>query len=237
MLREGIVEHRKWQIRNNKLEYLSNMTLASIKFYSIHIIVAVITLACFLMNGPMRDGLPLDNTLDDRITFIAENSLVWSMSWCVWMLSALGLFVFSAILADELNKTFLRTVGLSLVAMGVAPDLIAEVLYAFVIPEIIQNNISSEMVQTLEIISAHLTGFLGNGLYNLGGMLLTLLGFKEGLLKPWIVIWGVTSWSLGFMLSAAIAVDSMIAAELFTASSMVLSTTWMLIFAHKVLKR
>lgn len=210
---------------------------ASIKFGMIHLIVAVITLACVLMNGPMREGLLLDSTLDERIAYIAGNGVVWTLSWCVWMLSALGLFVFCAILADELQSTIVRTIGLALVALGIAPDLIAEVLFAFVIPEVIDRGAASDTVGILEVIAIHLTGFLGNGLYNLGGMVLTVLAAKQGLLKPWISAWGILAWSLGLLLSVAVAAGSMKAAELFTATSMVLSTVWMLIFAYKVLRR
>ena len=58
------------------------------------------------MNGPMRGGLPLDNSVDQRMAFIAENEFIWSFSWFVWTLSAIGLFTFCTILADELNKIF-----------------------------------------------------------------------------------------------------------------------------------
>lgn len=211
------------------------MRLNSIKFYSIYVIVGIITLACLLMNGPMRDGLPIDNTISERIDFISNNGLLWSLSWVTWMLSAIGLFVFCCILADEVDKTFLRTVGIALVGMGIAPDLIAEVIYAFIIPEIIEQKFEHSIVEILEIISMHLTGFLGNGLYNLGGLLLTVLAIKQGILKPWITTWGLVAWFFGLMLSLSVAVGSIKFAEIFTAISMVLSTTWMLIFAHKVL--
>lgn len=211
--------------------------LSSIKFYSIHVIVVIITVACFLMNGPMRGGLPLDNTVAERIVFIADNGVIWSLSWFTWMLSAIGLFVFCAILADELSKNFLRTIGIALVGMGIAPDLIAEVIYAFVIPEIIEKQLDSNVVEVLEIIAMHLTGYLGNGLYNLGGLLLTVLAINQGVLKLWIALWGVAAWMLGLMLSLSVAIGSIKATEIFTATAMVLSTTWMLIFAYKVLKR
>lgn len=214
-----------------------NMKLVLAKFYAIHIIVTVIVVACFLMNGPMRGGLPVDNTFQERAQFIGDNNLIWSISWCVWMLSALGLFVFCAILADELKKTLLRTIGLSIVAMGIGPDLIAEVIYAFVIPKLIHGNVSMEILQVLESLSVHLTGFLGNGLYNIGGLMLTVIAIKEGLLKTWIAIWGVTAWVFGLLLSASVAVDAVKAMEIFTVCSMVLSTLWMLVFAYRVLKR
>jgi hypothetical protein len=209
----------------------------SIKFYTVHVIVAVITLACLLMNGPMRGGLPLDNTVAERMAFIASNGLSWSLSWFVWMLSAIGLFVFCAILADELDRGVYRTIGIGLVGMGIAPDLIAEVTYAFIIPEVIARQVDSHTVEVLEIIAIHLTGFLGNGLYNLGGLLLTCLAISQGVFRSWVALWGISAWILGLLLSLSVAIGALKAAELFTASSMVLSTAWMLVFAWKVLRR
>ncbi|WP_102798900.1 hypothetical protein [Bowmanella denitrificans] len=207
------------------------------KFYLVHLIAGIIVVACLLMNGPMRGGLPVDNTLSERMTFIVEHQVIWQFSWCIWMLCALGLFTFCAILADNLKPSLFRNLGLAFVAMGIVPDLSAEVLYAFVIPNLIHSNTSLETLSALEVIATHLTGFLGNGLYNLGGMLLTLIAIQEGLIRSWVAIWGITAWVLGLMLSFSIALNAMQAAELFTATSMVLSTMWMLIFAHKVLQR
>ncbi|MDO3387167.1 hypothetical protein QWI17_15070 [Gilvimarinus sp. SDUM040013] len=205
-------------------------------FYLIHIIVVIICIACLLMNGPMRGGFPIDNTVADRMAFIADNGLVWTLSWSVWMLSALGLFVFCAILADNLRLTLWRTIGLALVGMGIAPDLIAEVLYAFVMPKIVAGHLGVELFSLIEVIAMHLTGFLGNGLYNLGGMLLTCLAVRENVVKGWVAAWGLLAWFLGLMLSLSVGIGSIALAEIFTAASMVLSTLWMLIFAHKVLK-
>lgn len=211
------------------------MSHHKLKFYIIHFIAALITLACLLMNGPMRGGLPIDNTALERMAFIANNASLWSLSWCVWMFCALGLFVFCTILADELKRDFLRTIGLFFVALGITPDLSAEVLYAFIIPAAINLNLGVDTFKLLEVIATHLTGFLGNGLYNLGGILLTGLAIHQNLLKPWVAIWGIVAWSLGLLLSVSIALGAMQAAEIFTITSMVLSTLWMLIFAYHVL--
>ncbi|UTA46600.1 hypothetical protein L1F30_10530 [Simiduia sp. 21SJ11W-1] len=209
----------------------------AIKFYGIYLIVAVITIACLLMNGPMRGGLPLDTTVVERIAFISEHRGIWALSWFCWMLSALGLFVFCAILADELKASLARTVGLSFVGMGIAPDLIAEVIYAFVIPKIIAQSQDIPLIEALEIIAMHLTGYLGNGLYNLGGLVLTCAALAQGRLETWVAIWGISAWILGLLLSCAIAIGALGAAEFFTATAMVLSTSWMLIFAHRVLNK
>lgn len=212
------------------------MRLAKEKCYSIHVIFLIITLACFCMNEFLRGGLPLNNTLEQRIIFIDNNNLIWSVSWCIWMFAALGLFTFFVILADDIERTFMRTVGLTLVAIGMIPDLIAEVIYAFVIPEIIDQKIPPQTIGVFETLATYLTGYLGNGLYNIGGIILTVLAINQGLFKGWVAIWGIISWFFGLMLSLSVASGLLQAAEFFTASSMILSTTWMLVFAYKVIK-
>jgi len=209
----------------------------NIKISLIYSIVAIIALACWLMNGPMRGGLPLDNTHAERLNFIANNGLLWSLSWCAWMGAAIGLFLFCTILADELQRSYARTAGIALVAMGIAPDLSAEVIYAFVIPKGISTGMAPELLAMLESLAMHLTGFLGNGLYNLGGLLLTWLAVRQKVLVPWVAAWGLAAWLSGLALSAAIAAEALIAAEWLTAAGMVLSTSWMLVFAHRVVRR
>lgn len=226
--------------RKSEETALSDKTALSekaLKFYLIHGIVVVITIACILMNWPMRGGLPIDNTVAERMAFIGSNGLIWTGSWLVWMASALGLFTFCAILADELEDSVLRTIGLGFVGMGIAPDLIAEVMYAFVMPEVIARQLDNDIFETLEVIGMFLTGYLGNGLYNLGGLILTVLAIRQGVFSGWVAAWGVIAWILGLLLTVSVAAGSIKAAEVFTASAMVLSTAWMLVFAYMVLGR
>lgn len=208
------------------------------KFFGIYLIVIIIAMACVLMNGPMRGGLPVDTTVPERMAFIAENNVVWTLSWIVWMLAALGLLVFCFIFASVLNATSLAVrLGLTLVALGIVPDLIAEVIYAFVMPQMIAHSTGLELFQLLEVVAMLLTGFLGNGLYNLGGLILTLVAIRQGILQSWVAVWGVFAWVCGLGLSGAIALQWMSAAEVLTALSMGLSTSWMLIVAHRVIKQ
>ncbi len=203
----------------------------------IYLIVFLIFIACLLMNGPMRPGLPVDDsTALSRMQFIAENSLLWTMSWCVWMMCALGLYLFCALFCHRLTPSTLTRMGLVFVGIGLVPDLIAEVLYAFVLPYSLHLSISPVMFQLIEFTASRLTGFLGNGLYNLGGLLLTLAAIRQRTLPDWVAYWGMLAWLLGIGLSISIALNALAMAELFTATSMVLSTLWMLIVAHTVIQ-
>lgn len=206
------------------------------KFITTHIIVLIIFCACLLMNGPMREGLPVGGDIMGRMAYVVENIFWWKVGWFMWMASALGLFLFSVFLADALKPSVFRNFAVGLVALGMAPDLIAEVVYAFILPMAYQSGAEESFLIFYEQLAVHLTGFLGNGLYCLGGLLLNTLLIKQRLVNQWIGYGGVVAWILGIGLSIAIAMGNMPAAEALTAASMVLSTLWMLIIAHTLFK-
>jgi len=215
---------------------LSMNSKHNLEFVCTHIIVLVIFIACLMMAGPMREGLPVSGDVLSRQQYIADNLVLWRLGWFVWMASALGLLLFATFLAGHLEKTVWRTYGLALVALGVAPDLLAEVIYAFVIPYAYSHSGDLNIAAMYEHLAMHLTGFLGNGLYNLGGMTLNILLIRQGLVKPWVAYWGIIAWSLGIGLSVSIALSSMLFAEILTGLSMTLSTFWMFLIAHTLFK-
>jgi len=225
-----------------KQELIESMSIASGSVSAhrglIYLIVAVITLACLLMNGPMRGGLPVGSMVAERMSFIANHTTLWQLSWLVWMVSALGLLSFCLILYRYIAPCSLSLFGIVFVALGIVPDLSAEVIYAFLLPTVAALSEASAAAQfvVFEQLAIHLTGFLGNGLYNLGGLLLTTAAIRQRLMPSWVAVWGVASWLLGLGLSVSIAAARFDFAEFFTATSMVLNVTWMLVVARVVVK-
>ena len=203
-------------------------------FYGTLVIAVVIFIACVLMAGPMRPGLPVVAELSVRTAYIQSNLGWWQIGWGFWMLSALGLLLFCSLLATALPQTPMRGFGLTLVALGLVPDLIAEVLYAFVFPAMLSAGSSAEILFFIDQTALHLTGFLGNGLYNLGGLVLTCLLLDH---RPALRLWlypGVVAWIAGLGLSAAIVMQQFGLAEMLTAFSMALSTFWFVLIAYRL---
>lgn len=201
-------------------------------FYATLLIALLIFIACLMMNGPMRPGLPVGEDLPARLTYINSHLLLWQLGWFSWMLAALSLLAFAVMLSTALQPGAARQYGVLLVALGMAPDLMAETLYAFVMPQVSVSNIA--LLQFIDALAMHLTGFLGNGLYNIGGMLLTLALLKQ---QPALKLWlypGIIAWLLGLGLSVSIALQQLVLAEYFTAASMVLSTLWFVLIAWKL---
>lgn len=211
-----------------------NRYFKSSEFIVIHLIVAIITVACLMMSGPMREGLPVGGDLALRLGYISEHLFLWRLGWVSWMFSALGLFLFCVFLAEALRPSVFRTFGLGLVAIGIGPDLMAELIYAFVIPEFYSKGLDLSVLALLEQLAIYLTGFLGNGLYNLGGLTLNFLLIREGLVPRWVGLSGLVAWLLGIGLSISVLLNDIEAAELLTALSMVLSTAWMLLIAYQL---
>lgn len=201
-------------------------------FYATLLIALLIFIACLMMNGPMRPGLPVGDDLATRLAYINSNLMLWQLGWLSWMLAALSLLAFAVMLSTALQRGAARQYGVLLVALGMAPDLMAETLYAFVMPQVSVSNIA--LLQFIDALAMHLTGFLGNGLYNIGGMLLTLALLKQ---QPVLKVWlypGIVAWLLGLGLSVSIALQQLVLAEYFTAASMVLSTLWFVLIAWKL---
>lgn len=203
-------------------------------FYTTLTICGLIFIACLLMAGPMRGGMPVGGDLTSRVAFIQANLTLWQLGWLLWMSCALGLMLFACLLATALPQGMLRTIGLTLVCLGIVPDLSAETLYAFILPQLAQHGASLESLQLVDQLAMYLTGFLGNGLYNLGGLLLSIELWRSQLILRRYTLLGVVAWLLGLGLSASIAMQQLGAAEALTAASMTLSTLWFLLIAWQL---
>lgn len=198
------------------------------------LIAFIIFIACLLMAGPMRAGLPVGGDLPTRLAYIQANLVVWQLGWLSWMISAVSLLLFAHLLATALTPSVWRQFALTLVGLGIIPDLSAETLYALALPMLAQQGSSLDTLQFIDQFAMLLTGFLGNGLYNLGGLLLTLLLLKQHQhLASWLYL-GVLAWALGLGLSLAIALQQLALAEILTAVSMALSTLWFVLIAYQL---
>jgi hypothetical protein len=205
-------------------------------------IVIILTLACFQMAFVITDGLIASgNSPIERNEFIQNNLALWQIGWMNWMLAAIGLLTFCVMLLPFIPESEWRILGILLVGLGIVPDISAEVIFAFVVPHSPLVDPTLVTMQTLEAIAVQLTGTLGNGLYNIGGLLLNILLLKNKSLPRKLILIGIPAWLFGFGLSITCATNMYEAAKFFTAVSMVWSTAWMFgltikVFQHPDLK-
>jgi len=141
-------------------------------------IVGWFNIACHLLGlclafFAMSDGTALI-PLQERMTFLAEMPLGWSLSWGVWMLCALAFLAFTVVLVDFLPKDDIwARLAYGLVISGVAIDFACDSLQIVVLPQVA----ALRDEQTFIIVERCLgvAGTVGaNGLYSLAVLLLTV---------------------------------------------------------------
>jgi hypothetical protein len=82
----------------------------------------------------MRPGTPLVPAAD-RVAYLAGRPLAWSLGWTVWMLCALALVAFLAVLAHVVPQaSAVLGAAVTLSAAGAAIDLTCDTLFITVLP-------------------------------------------------------------------------------------------------------
>jgi hypothetical protein len=153
------------------------------------------------------------------------------------MISAPGLLLCCVFLLDYMPRTALQHFAILLIAIGIGPDITAEVVFAFVLPPLLHVDQAATLFMTLEKIAIQMTGTVGNGFYNIGGLLLNLLLFANRRVPRLLIVAGLPAWLFGLALSVATALQAVLAATFFTGVAMILSLCWMfavalLLFMH-----
>jgi hypothetical protein len=169
-----------------------------------YVAAAVNLAAGIVMLLALRYGIPAgESDLSARIAYVGDHVLVWRVGWLVWNLAAISLLGFFVVLAARWRERAPIFCGLALLcaSAGLAADLGAETLLAVVSP-----GLRGETYETVESIAVALTGYLGNGLYAVGGILLTVAGRRD--LPPALLWLAATVWTAALWLSVATLVSS-----------------------------
>lgn len=147
----------------------------------------------------LREGLPAPGTTPgDRLAYVAGQTVAWRAGWLCWHAAALALLAFYVALAGRWwRRAPIRCgAGVLCAAAGLAVDLGAQGVYMGVAP-----HLSPEAFAVAEAVAGVLTGYAGNGLYTLAGMLLTWAGIAE--LPGLLLALSAPVWAAGLCLSAA----------------------------------
>jgi hypothetical protein len=169
-----------------------------------YVAAAVNLAAGLVMLLTLRHGIPAgESDLSARIAYVGDHIIVWRVGWLVWNLAAISLLGFFVVLAARWRERAPILCGLALLcaAAGLAADLGAETILAVVAP-----GLRGETYATVESVAVALTGYLGNGLYAVGGILLTLAGRRD--LPPALLWLAAVVWALALWLSIATLVSS-----------------------------
>jgi hypothetical protein len=163
-------------------------------------LAAALNLAAALaLVGVLAPGLPApESTPALRLAYIAEHLGAWWAGWLLWHAAALALLAFYVGLACRWRSRAPIRCGLALLcgAAGLAVDLAAQAAYMGVVA-----HLTPLAFETAEPLLDVLTGYLGNGLYTLTGLLLTWAGAGE--LPRHLLLLSLPVWIGGLGLSAA----------------------------------
>lgn len=159
--------------------------------------------AAVVMLTVLRPGLPGAQSLAERISYVAEHTTEWRLGWAVWNAAAITLVGLFAALAYlwRAEAPVASSLALLCGAAGLSADIAAEALLMGVLP-----GSHARDFAVVERASLVLTGYVGNGLYTVAGILLTWAG-RRLLPRPLLVL-GAAVWVSGLWLSVATVVGS-----------------------------
>jgi len=170
----------------------------------------------------LKPGLPVEgSTLTGRMEYLNLHLGAWWGGWLLWHAAAISLVAFFAALAclwrDQ--APILTLLAPLLAAAGLAADICAEAIYMGVVPQL-----APESFTIGENIAGVMTGYVANGLYTIGGILLTWAGARK--LPQSLLLMAVPLWTAGLCLSAASLMHSTTGQFWSTAILMPLFISW-----------
>jgi hypothetical protein len=154
----------------------------------------------------LRNGTEVQASLAERAAYVAQNPVLWRAGWGLWMAAALSLLGFYAWWGARLPASGWGIAAVAIAAAGLACDLLADSLYIGWWPD---------HLGELHQLGSLLSGGAANGLYTLGGILLTLApqfssripmetaGLGTPALKGRLRVWAWVIWASGLGLSAS----------------------------------
>lgn len=172
-------------------------------------------LASIAMLLILRQGVDSDIELLTRVRYLAENPVLWRLSWLLWIMAAISLIYFLVHWGVFLDSPAHRSkiiFGVIVACLGMVPDTLAETLYIGLLPKM-----ATTILQTPESLRLPLldnfvqwqwaltlmTGFLGNGFYCLGGFTLNCISLGVENFPKKIALIGFPVWIFALGLSVS----------------------------------
>ena len=161
----------------------------------------------------LRPGVAVGD-LDARMSYVAQNGLVWRLGWGTWIAAALTLVAFYAWWGARIARWRLAVAAVGIAALGIACDLTAESLFIGWLPH---------DFEAISRAATLLTGGAANGLYTVAGVLLTI---ATPTLRGRILAWTWAVWVVGFLLSAFSMLGNIPGIAVSTAALFILFCPW-----------
>ena len=194
--------------------------------FAIHVVANV----CLLLAS---GGTELVAEFADRQAFVLRWTPLWVATWFAWALSSISLFGFCAAWAAKIHQPRATlAIAITVVGVGVGFDLYGETLLIT----------QATRVQSLADFTAVLREYqfvgpgVANGLYCVGGTLLSIASWRAGFLRGSVGILGFLVWAVGFGLTAAAFADQRLAMIACGGGVMVFFLSWSALVAVIMLR-
>jgi hypothetical protein len=183
----------------------------------------------------LQPGSPLME-FPDRLAYLAEHPMAWSLAWGAWMLCALALVAFLACLIRAVPEPAggLR-LALLVAASGAAVDLFCDVIQITALPFLAsQAPVPIPVFLALERIAGAGGLIVANGAYSVAVLLATLALRGTAGINAGVVPVGLAVTAAGFVLVVAGFLDSALLAAVGTLPTIGLFCVWTILVARSV---
>jgi hypothetical protein len=193
--------------------------------------VLVHLLALALSAFWLRPGTSLYGA--ERWTYLAEHSLEWSLGWGAWMLCALALVAFFAVLANAVPDGGLL-VALMVCLAGAEVDLLCD-LMQMTLPKLARADpLPQPLLLTLEHIAGAGGLVVANGAYTVATLLATLRLRRRPEILPFTILAGWGVFLFGSFLVLAGMTDWTLLAVSAAGPTVLLFCAWVVLVAHSL---
>jgi hypothetical protein len=169
----------------------------------------------------LSGGSELEPDMAARATYISEHIGAWRAGWAVWLGAGVSLVGFYAWWGARLPQPVWGLAGTGFAATGMVCDWFAESLYIGWLPR---------DLETIGPLGMCLTGGVANGLYTIGGVILTL-GTRS--IRGGFRVWTWVMWASGVAVSVAAFIGSVRFLAAATGVLFVLFCPWCVVLERK----
>ena len=169
----------------------------------------------------LAPGTTLVPTVDDRVRYISEHLVAWRIAWGIWMAAAVSLLWFYVWWRARVSGPH---VVLVIALLGIVADWTAELSLIVA---------GADAHAAVAPFAFFLTGAVANGLYTIGGVLLTLATPLGTAARAYAAL----MWSAGGLLSIGAALDLPLLTALATGELFALFLPWCVWLARRLRER
>ena len=196
--------------------------------------------ACLALMA-VAGGTEMVADMAQRRDWVADHVPLWVLTWLLWALASMSLGAFTLVWTRrllELNvPRFWTIAGCAIILLGVPLDLVGECLNVMALT---RPGISVDEFARIARLYGIVSAVLANGLYCLGGLVLSLVSWRAAWLRGWLGILGFIMWSVGMLLTLTALVDFRLGMVLSGGAVMALFIPWAALvgsrFSHKALE-